>query len=262
VVKICGLTRAEDVRLARDLGAWALGFVFAPSPRRLTPAAARELIRAAREAPESRLPPLAIGVFGDEPAEEIALIVGEAGLDGVQLHGLAGPPAEEVRAAVGRRDDPLLIIKALPVAPDATRLDDLAAAAAAAGEEADVVLLDTKTAGRFGGSGTAFPWRLAREAAEDVPLLVAGGIGPGNVREALGESGAWGVDVSSGVELTPGIKDAGLLAGLFTEVHLARGIAPFGRHAEVEPEAGSARAGIAGARRQATTDERQEGPRR
>jgi phosphoribosylanthranilate isomerase len=242
VVKICGLTRAEDVRLARDLGAWALGFVFAPSPRRLTPAAARGLIRAVREAPEGRRPPLAIGVFGDEPAEEIALIVREAGLDGVQLHGLAGPRAEEVRAAVGRRDGPLLIVKALPVAPDATRLDDLAATVAAAGEEADVVLLDTKTTGRFGGSGTAFPWRLAREVAGVVPLLVAGGIGPGNARAALGESEAWGVDVSSGVELAPGVKDAGLLARLFAEMDAATCLAPAGRHA--------------------ATDERQEGPRR
>lgn len=215
VVKICGLTRPEDVRLACALGAWALGLVFAPSPRRLTPAAARRLVAAAREAPTG---PLVIGVFADVPAEEIALVVHEVGLDGVQLHGLAGPQADEVRAAVGPQDRPLLIVKAVPVSPAGTRPQDLARAVAAADEAADIMLLDTMAGGRFGGSGTAFPWRLAREAAEDVPLLVAGGIGPDNVHAALGESGAWGVDVSSGVERAPGIKEAGLLTRLFAEV--------------------------------------------
>jgi len=208
VVKICGLTRLEDVLLARDLGAWALGFVFAPSPRRLAPAAARGLIADLRNAVAAGSPgvtggdaaaaalvpalPLVIGVFGDVSAEEIAAVVVEAGFDGVQLHGLAGPRVDEVRAHAGRRARPLVIIKAVPVAADAADTGSLRAATVAAQEDADVVLLDTKSAGRFGGSGTPFPWRLARGTGRGFPELVAGGIGPDNVQAALDESGAWG----------------------------------------------------------------------
>lgn len=256
--------------MARDLGAWALGFVFAPSPRRLTLAAARGLVAAAR-APSaatgrvgrpledlSSRPqlPFAIGVFGDASAEEIAWIVAETDLDGVQLHGPAGPKGSEVRAAVGRRRRPLVIIQAVPVSVEGGDAAGLRAAVGAAREEADLVLLDTTAAGRFGGSGTSFPWRLARDVGEGLPLLVAGGIGPGNVRTALSEAGAWGVDVSSGVESSPGLKDAGLLRLLFDQVDTARRSAPAGR--------GSGPAGgpetRVGGRGRSDTDERQEGP--
>lgn len=246
VVKVCGLTQLEDVMLAAHLGAWALGFVFAPSPRRLTPTAARRLVDTALEAAEPRSPggrrPLMIGVFGDSGAAEIAETVMEAGLDGVQLHGSAGASGNEVRAAGKGREGPLLVIQAVPV--DAHDVDKgcLESAVACASEQADVVLLDTKTAGRFGGTGTSFCWSAARAVTgtaitgpeaepswaggpdssgcehQAVPLLIAGGIGPANTVKALEESGAWGVDVSSGVERFPGVKEPRLLKHLFAQV--------------------------------------------
>jgi len=88
------------------------------------------------------------------------------------------------------------------------------------------VLLDTHVDGRFGGSGYAFPWELAGEAARELgpgpAFLVAGGIGPGNARKALARSGAWGVDVSSGVESSPGVKDHGLMERLVAQVGAGR----------------------------------------
>jgi phosphoribosylanthranilate isomerase len=232
VVKICGLTRPEDVILARDLGAWALGFVFAPSLRRLTPAAARGLIGALAWAdggqagtaappvsPGPVLPsPLTVGVFAGSTADEIAQVAEEVGLDAVQLHGRGGPDADAVSTALASRGYPALIIQAVPVGPHADDREALAEAVAKARGQADVVLLDTWTAESFGGTGTPFTWRLAAEVGEGLPLLVAGGVTPGNVREALDESGAWGVDVSSGVEASPGIKDPLLLRELFGQI--------------------------------------------
>lgn len=264
-MKICGLTRLEDVVLARDLGAWALGFVFAPSPRRLTPAAARGLVEgaglgrsgAARGADSehshasvdagalapvgSRVGdggpalPLTVGVFGDCEAGEIASVAEEVGLDAVQLHGLAGPRGNAVRTALAAqqhsREHPILVIQAVSVASGTVDSGALREAVAAAREEADIVLLDTGTGARvggmdrvtrFGGTGKAFPWRLAREVEEGCAVLVAGGIGPGNVREALREAAAWGVDVSSGIELSPGVKDARLMERLVALVREGR----------------------------------------
>jgi phosphoribosylanthranilate isomerase len=266
VVKICGLTRLEDVIAARDLGVWALGFVFAPSPRRLEPGAVRGLLEGAglgRSGPlaqgtaeggpiggaagESRgvhardTAPLTVGVFTDADAGEVARVAAEVGLDAVQLHGLAGPSTAEVLAALGGRDRGVLVIKALPVDKDESDPAALRHAIAQVRAEADVVLLDTRVpasagsgsagpGGRagasaqaapgFGGTGMVFRWRLAREAAPEGegPLLVAGGIGPDNAVAALAESGAWGVDVSSGVESFPGIKDAALMERLVARV--------------------------------------------
>lgn len=223
MVKVCGLTRLEDLLLARALGAWATGFVFAPSPRRLTPAAARELLERATMASRcvdgaAAAPPLTVGVFTDAPADEIAAVVREVGLDAVQLHGLCACGGNAVRAALAGHDRPVLVIQAVPVDHAAGEADALSPAVAAARAEADIVLLDTKTAGRFGGSGKTFPWRLARTVAAGAPLLVAGGIGPDNVQAALRESGAWGVDVSSGIEKSRGVKDAARMAKLFANV--------------------------------------------
>jgi phosphoribosylanthranilate isomerase len=237
LVKICGLTRPEDVELAWTLGAWAIGFVFAPSPRRLTPAAARALVEralgaAAPESPAAGIPgrdrPFVVGVFGDVSAAEITAAVDEAGLDGVQLHGIDSPGGDEVRRAAGPRERPLLIIRAVPVDPDATDPELLRARVAEARAEADVVLLDTRAAGRFGGTGLSFAWGLALHVDDGLPLLVAGGIGPDNVRTALRQSGAWGVDVSSGVEQAPGIKDGALMEKLFAGVAAGRRLAPGG----------------------------------
>jgi phosphoribosylanthranilate isomerase len=220
-IKVCGLTRPADVTLAAELGAWAVGFVFAPSPRQVTVEQARPLVAAARAAhrggaargPASRSP-LTVGVFVDATAEEVAATAYAAGLDAVQLHG-PEPGARAVREALGHLARDILIIQAVAVPAAGTAAADLRAAVIAAEEGAGMLLFDTRSGDRFGGSGTPFPWAIAREAAAGAPFLVAGGIGPQNVREALETSGAAGVDVSSGVEVSPGVKDAGLLRALF-----------------------------------------------
>jgi phosphoribosylanthranilate isomerase len=227
LVKICGLTQSKDVALAVELGAWAVGFVFAPSPRRVTGDVARGLVLTAREA-AARGPnahgPLTVGVFGDSQVEEIADMADAVGLDAVQLHG-SHPDATAVRSALGDRGLPVLVIRAIPVPAGGVSVADLRSVVAGAREGADLILFDAKAGGRWGGTGRTFPWGPARESAGDWPYLVAGGIGPHNVKEALETSGAWGVDVSSGVEQSPGIKDEALLRALF-----ARGTArPAGR---------------------------------
>jgi phosphoribosylanthranilate isomerase len=238
VVKICGLTRAKDICAAADMGAWAVGFVFAPSPRRLTGVRVTELIAEAREVRGARRDrgPLAVGVFGDASVEEIARTVESAGLDAVQLHGAPGPDASEVRRALAGWTPPMrlssgepavpasiLVIRAVAVNPEEDDREELRRRMVAARAGADLVLLDTSSGGRFGGTGTVFPWKLAREASDGRPFLVAGGIGPENVREALSQSGAWGVDVSSGVESSQGEKDARSMRDLVAEVNGIRG---------------------------------------
>jgi phosphoribosylanthranilate isomerase len=225
-VKICGLTQGEDVALACELGAWAVGFVLAPSPRRIDPAdVTRLLLRVPARAA------LAVGVFVEESASEIADAAREAGLDAVQLHGGEwGPSVAEVRRALsafggamshdpGRGGGrivtwPPLVIAVVAVSPDETdpgglreRVDAVAAA--------DVLLFDTRVSRSGGGSGVSFSWSLARQAAGDRPFLVAGGIGPENARIALQQSGACGIDVASGVEFSPGKKDERSLRALF-----------------------------------------------
>jgi phosphoribosylanthranilate isomerase len=253
VFKVCGITRLEDGLEAARLGAWALGLVFAASPRRLEVTAAARLAgalrmilrpRAAAAAGMYDLPaadadrrppavcgmdpvdttmPLLVGVFVSEPAEEIARVVARAGLDAVQLHGEdSGPSPAEVRAACATVDASPAIISAIRVTPDTfgpagvTHLRRRAAAARRAG--ADLLLLDTFVRGLAGGSGRSFPWPLARRAMGDTPFLIAGGIRPDNAAAALAASGAAGVDMASGVEALSGVKDHRLLAALAAAV--------------------------------------------
>ncbi|MCL5736631.1 MAG: phosphoribosylanthranilate isomerase [Actinobacteria bacterium] len=214
VVKICGLTQIEDVFAALDSGAWALGFVFAPSPRQVSAERVARLLAQVRRLRQARRA-LAVGVFGDIAPSEIARLTEAVGLDAVQLHGEKAPHAVEVREAIGRS---VVIIRAVAVKPDETDAGRLAARIREARPGTDIVLLDSKTGRQFGGTGTPFSWDLAREASDGLPLLVAGGIGPANAADALRRSGAWGVDVSSGVESSPGIKDARSMRELMAEV--------------------------------------------
>ena len=228
MIKICGLTHLDDVLLARDLGAWAVGFVFAPSPRRLTPAAARGIVEGLSGGDRPRggaAVPHTVGVFGDIPAEEIASVVGQVGLSAVQLHGAEGPGGDAVRAALADLGRPVLVIQAVPVDPEDTDVAALRQAVVEARGAADIVLLDTRLRGRFGGTGAALPWSLVAAAAEG-EVLIAGGISPDNIEQAVRESRAWGVDVSSGVERSPGVKDARLMRQLFARAGVLRGPAP------------------------------------
>ncbi len=190
-VKICGITRLADALEAVRLGADALGFNFWPGSRRhVTPAAARDILR--------RLPPLvtAVGVFVNQPEEEIRAAAAASGVQVLQLHGDETP---ELCARL-----PLPVVKAVP-ADRAQDVDRLRAYGAAA------ILLDTPTAG-FGGSGRVFDWSLADGIPSALPVILAGGLLPENVADAVRRLRPYAVDVASGVESSPGVKDAGRMA--------------------------------------------------
>ena len=184
-VKICGITCEDDALLAVALGADAVGFVFAPSTRQISVQRARDIAR--------RLPPevLTVGVFRDEMAARVADIVFEAGLRAAQLHGHELPSVtHDVRRQVR------YVIKAF--AADDPHLEQ-------AGEHgADALLVDAPAP----GSGKAFDWRLVERVPAGHKVILAGGLTPENVADAIELTHPWGVDVSSGVESSPGRKDA------------------------------------------------------
>ncbi len=224
-IKFCGLTRAEDALEAASLGAEYLGVIFAPSPRRCSVEQASALyaavdqqlgesrasrgIHAARgdaaggahtEAPSRR--PQRVGVFAQVAAPEIVRIATALALDVIQLH--EAIPAEEIdslRAATGAR-----IWSVVRVGNDGVSSEELSI-----GEHADGILLDTKVDGQLGGTGRTFDWATARAALAPLrstrPVILAGGLHPENVAVAIATFSPDVVDVSSGVEHSPGIKD-------------------------------------------------------
>lgn len=183
-VKICGVTTEEDALLAVAMGADAVGFIFAPSPRQLAAARAADIAK--------RLPPeiLTVGVFRDDAPERVVDIVNTAGLRAAQLHGRE--TAEQTRWVRGRVP---LVIKAFPGGdPALDRVSEYGA---------DAVLLDSASP----GSGRVFDWSLAEGAPDGVRVILAGGLTPDNVGDAIERVRPWGVDVASGVESEPGRKD-------------------------------------------------------
>jgi phosphoribosylanthranilate isomerase len=186
-VKICGVTNEDDALLAVAMGADAIGFVFAPSPRQVHPEVVRDILK--------RLPhdTLTIGVFRNETPERVIDVVGRTGLKGVQLHG--GETAEDLRLVRLRVP---FVIQALPAG------DARLAGAGIGPERADVVLVDSPEP----GSGNVFDWSLAEGAPDGVRLLLAGGLNPDNVEQAIRKVRPWGVDSASGTEASPGKKDA------------------------------------------------------
>lgn len=190
LVKFCGMTDRVDVVRAADLGAAAVGFVFWPgSPRAVTPARAREMVNAL---PAFVVP---VGVFVDEPIEEIRKVVEFVGLGAVQLHGREDPMSVNsltcrVIKAIGEPGNDLLT-EALQWAGDVT------------------LLIDHLDAKRRGGTGKLADWTMARAIAEKRRVVLAGGLTPDNVADAIIHVKPYGVDVSSGVEHEhqPGIKD-------------------------------------------------------
>jgi indole-3-glycerol phosphate synthase / phosphoribosylanthranilate isomerase len=212
-VKICGLKTAEQARAVVELGADAFGLVFAPSRRQVTPDHAQTLVEAACSALVPPLPrkgeevrgrgPLAIGVFVNEPIARIAEIAATVGLDAVQLSGDESP---ETCAAVAHATG-LPVLRALRPRSldDLPLLDEYALAGA-------ILMLDTPANdGSYGGTGQTGDWRLAAEAARRWPIILAGGLTPDNLAEALAAVAPRGVDVSSGVE-TDGVKDLAKIA--------------------------------------------------
>jgi phosphoribosylanthranilate isomerase len=199
-VKICGITRPEDARLAVELGAAALGFIFyKPSPRYVDPERAAAIVRT--------LPPFvtAVGVFVQATAAEMNAIAERSRLDRIQLHG----------------DEPYELLQRLSrPAYRAFRLKEPGdVRAVEAAPDADV-LLDTFMPDRFGGTGRAFDWTWARGLVERLALqgrrvILAGGLTPETVGQALREVRPHALDISSGVEAEPGIKDESKLRALF-----------------------------------------------
>lgn len=189
-VKICGITSVEDALAAVEAGADALGFMFyPPSPRNLTPEAAREIIGA--------LPPFVarVGVFVDATADEIRRTIAASGIDTLQLHGRETP---EFCAAWS----PYPVLKAFRVRGP----ESLEALPAYRGHS---WLLDSYVAGALGGTGQTFSWELAADAVRrGGRVVLAGGLTADNVADAVRAVRPWGVDVSSGVESAPGRKDA------------------------------------------------------
>jgi phosphoribosylanthranilate isomerase len=208
-IKICGITRLEDAEAAIAAGADAIGFVFAESPRRIAPEAAREIGRNLPASVEK------IGVFVDEDPEAIARAAEIADLTGLQIHrdgfepGISRIP--ESTSAV-----PFRLIRTVRYSGDPARFaKDLIALQTVAnsdGDKTDAVLVDTCVSGRQGGTGIAFDWNGAgegfRRGALHLRLIAAGGLRPENVGEAIRTLQPWGVDVSTGVEVSPGRKDA------------------------------------------------------
>ena len=184
-VKICGIRDRETARAAVEAGADALGFVFAASPRRVTPEVAREIIAA--------LPPFVttVGVFVDAPLSVVREVAAFCRLDAVQLHG-AEPPEY-------CRELNLRVIKAL-------RVKDAGSLAAIDAYPVQAMLLDTYLPGRAGGTGKAFDWGLLAGMKFRLPLVLAGGLTPENVGAAVRTVRPYAVDVSGGVE-TGGRKD-------------------------------------------------------
>ncbi len=211
LVKICGLREPATLDAALDAGADMVGFVFfAPSPRNLSLDAARTL--AARVDGRARI--VALTVDADDAA--LAAVVAAVAPDMLQLHG--GETPERVGAVRARFGVP--VMRALAIAGP----DDLRRAARFEGA-CDALLFDARPpagADRPGGHGGSFDWTLLKDHAPQRPWLLAGGLRPGNVGAAMRASGAHGVDVSSGVEASPGVKDADLIARF---VAAARGAA-------------------------------------
>jgi phosphoribosylanthranilate isomerase len=198
-VKICGITSEEDALLAVAMGADALSFVFAPGSRRqVRPDTVRDIIK--------RLPPetVTVGVFRDERPERLVEIVHHVGLTGAQLHGRE--PVSEVRWVRSRVK---FVIQAFAAGDPAL--------GAAANGPADVILIDSPDP----GSGRLFDWKLAEGAPGGVRLMLAGGLTPDNVAEAIQRVRPWGVDVSSGVESSPGHKEARKLMRFVKTAHEA-----------------------------------------
>jgi phosphoribosylanthranilate isomerase len=184
-LKVCGITRAEDAELAIEAGAWALGFILWPGSRRFVePAMAAGIARGARRRVQL------VGVFVSPTLDEVAHAADLMGLTHVQLHGDEGP---SFCAAAGQRTG-ARVIKALRVRSRADVAD-------AERYHTDLHLLDSP------GNARTWDWRLAGERRTRTPLVLAGGLTPENVGEAIATARPWAVDVASGVEAAPGVKD-------------------------------------------------------
>lgn len=199
-VKICGLTTLEDARFAAGALADYLGFIFYPeSPRYIDPAKAGAIINWI-EGPEK------IGVFVNQPLDDVNSIARQTGIDMVQLHGNESP---EYCSLVERP-----VVKVFHV-PEGKTSQELASEVSLYRENADFLLFDSKTGDKWGGTGKTFNWQLLHDISEDKPFFLSGGLNAGNVKDAIQTVSPMAVDLSSGVEESPGLKDFDKLEQFF-----------------------------------------------
>lgn len=206
-VKVCGITREEDARVAVESGASALGLNFVSrSKRRVDVEVARRIADAVRGRVEL------VGVVADESADRLRELVNEVGLDWVQLHG----------------DEPPEFVNAVPHSFKALGIGGSTDVDAARGFPGPRLLVDAKSAGVSGGTGRAFDWRLVEELAQARPIILAGGLTPENVARAVEQVSPWGVDVAGGVEVAgdPRRKDPEKVAAFVRSARGARREAP------------------------------------
>jgi phosphoribosylanthranilate isomerase len=199
-VKICGITNLEDASIAVEFGANALGFIFAPSPRQITPQKARAIIHA--------IPPFVktVGVFVNEAPATIREVMQHCGLDLIQLHG---------------DESPALCEELMPGTIKALRIKDESSLQAGRAYQGKVraLLLDTYSKEKAGGTGKTFNWNLAIKIKEmGIPIILSGGLGPSNIDLAIHTVRPYGVDVNSGVEKCPGKKSHILIKALMAEL--------------------------------------------
>lgn len=195
-IKICGITNLEDARNAAIFGADAIGFVFAKSPRQITPKKAKDIIS------KIKRDIIKVGVFVDEPPDNLESTALFCGLDAVQLHGDETPDycaklkaGKIIKAFRIKNEESLLYIKSY--------------------EHVFAYLLDSFSIGRHGGTGKSFDWRIAVKVKSfGKPLILSGGIGLDNAASAIETVTPYGVDISSSIEIKPGMKDTVLMKRL------------------------------------------------
>jgi len=196
-VKICGIKEKADALAVIEAGADLIGLVFAPSQRQVTPAQASQIVSAVKSHSHAIE---VVGVFVNMPAPEVNMIASSCHLDWVQLSGdepweycrqITKPLIKAVRIRQGQRPEPIGA--------------NLATGEQILSSQKHLYLLDSQVKGRYGGTGISFDWSLAR-VAEQFPVIIAGGLNPDNVAQAIEMAAPWGVDVSSGVEVG-GAKD-------------------------------------------------------
>ena len=204
-IKMCGTTRLQDADAAVELGVDALGFIFAEkSLRYVTPGFAASLI--------DTLPPFVsrVGVFVDASLEQVKEIVTSAGLTQVQLH---GKESADFCAELKKWNRSLVVCKAFLVGKDSSGPDFSSYLGSM-----DCLLFDTYVKGMDGGTGQSFDWRAITGLNLNVPMILAGGLNPGNVTEAIKSTRPYAIDINSGVEKSPGVKNHELLAQLVDKV--------------------------------------------
>jgi phosphoribosylanthranilate isomerase len=207
-VKVCGVAREEDARLAVELGAWAIGMVFHPeSPRACDPGTAEAIGQELKRKAEI------VGVFVNWPLDELEHMADRASLTMLQLHGDEGPAyCREAARRTGCK-----VMKAMQ-ARDAAAVRKLVSY-----REVDLHMLDAHSDDLRGGTGQTFGWELTQHHRSRIPLVLSGGLNPDNVAEAIERVHPFAVDSASGTEAEPGVKDPERVRALFSAVEQADG---------------------------------------